>query len=89
MAQDSGLRPERIVELAARLHLVAGAKIDEIATVNCGAKMLAVNAMIVAASAGDAGRGFAIVADEFNRISAQIDAVAAAIAEREAISRFQ
>ena len=79
MAQDSGLRPERIVELTARLNLVAGAKIEEISSVNRGAKMLAVNAMIVAAGAGEAGRGFAIVADEFKAISAQIDAVTAAL----------
>lgn len=78
-AEDASLRPERILELSERLSAVAGDKIGEIATVNRSAKMLAINALIVAARAGEAGRGFAIVAEEFKTISTQIDAVAAAL----------
>ncbi len=48
-------RPERILDLTARLHAVAGVKIGEITTVNRQAKMLSMNAMVVAARAGDAG----------------------------------
>ena len=78
-AEDASLRPERILELSERLSAVAGEKIGEIAYVNRSAKMLAINALIVAARAGEAGRGFAIVAEEFKTISTQIDVVAAAL----------
>ena len=76
---DGGLRPERILHLSERLSAVAGAKIGEIAYINREAKMLAINALIVAARAGEAGKGFAIVAEEFKRISAEIDEVARAL----------
>ena len=58
--QAIDLRPERILELSQRLSAVAGAKIGEIASVNRMAKMLSVNALIVASKAGEAGRGFSI-----------------------------
>jgi hypothetical protein len=77
--QDSSLRPERILDLSERLSAVAGEKIGEIARVNRAAKMLSINALIVAARAGEAGKGFAIVAEEFKKISTEIDAVAAAL----------
>jgi len=77
--EDASLRPERILELSERLSAVAGEKIGEIAYVNRSAKMLAINALIVAARAGEAGRGFAIVAEKVKTISTQIDVVAAAL----------
>ena len=76
---NAGTRPERILDLTARLHAVAGVKIGEITTVNRQAKMLSMNAMVVAARAGDAGKSFAVVADEFKKLSTQIDVVAAAL----------
>lgn len=79
MEQDASLRPERILDLSQRLSSVAGEKIGEIARVNRAAKMLAINALIVAARAGEAGKGFAIVAEEFKKISTEIDGVAAAL----------
>ena len=79
MESDVSLRPERILDLSDRLSSVAGAKIGEIARVNRAAKMLAINALIVAARAGEAGKGFAIVAEEFKKISTEIDSVAAAL----------
>ena len=79
MEQDTSLRPERILDLSDRLSTVAGEKIGEIARVNRAAKMLSINALIVAARAGEAGKGFAIVAEEFKKISTEIDVVAAAL----------
>ena len=76
---NAATRPERILDLTARLHAVASVKIAEITTVNRQAKMLSMNAMVVAARAGDAGKSFAVVADEFKKLSTQIDVVAAAL----------
>lgn len=77
--RENDLRPERILELSERLSAVAGLRIGEIAAVNRMAKMLSVNAMIVAARAGEAGRGFAVVAEEFKKISYDIDGIAASM----------
>jgi hypothetical protein len=82
LEQDASLRPERILDLSERLSTVAGEKIGEIARVNRAAKMLSINALIVAARAGEAGKGFAIVAEEFKKISTEIDVVAAALEAR-------
>jgi len=79
---EDDLRPERILELSERLSAVAGRRIGEISAVNRLAKMLSINALIVAARAGDAGKGFVVVAEEFKKISADIDAIAGSL-ERE------
>lgn len=79
---DAGVRPERILELSERLNVVAGEKIGEIASVNRAAKMLVVNAQVVAARSGEAGRSFMVVAEEFKRISGQIDDVAGALEQQ-------
>lgn len=71
--------PERVLELSHRLATMAGASIGEIGAINREAKMLAINAMITAARAGDAGRGFMVVAEEFQRISGAIDEVTKAL----------
>ena len=79
MTEESSLRPERILELSERISSVAGARIGEITTVNRAAKMLSINALIVAARAGEAGRGFSIVAEEFKKLSTEIDVVASSL----------
>lgn len=71
--------PERILELSERLSKVAGSSIGEIAAINREAKMLAINALVTAARAGDAGKSFALVAEEFKRISSNIDEVTLAL----------
>jgi hypothetical protein len=76
---EDDLRPERILELSERLSAVAGRRIGEISSVNRMAKMLSINALIVAARAGDAGKGFVVVAEEFKKISADIDAIAGSL----------
>jgi len=76
---DNDPRPERILELSERLSTVAGQRIGEIASVNRMAKMLSVNALIVAARAGEAGKPFAVVAEEFKKISSEIDVIAASL----------
>ena len=76
---EDDLRPERILELSERLSAVAGRRIGEISSVNRMAKMLSINALIVAARAGDAGKGFVVVAEEFKKISTDIDGVASSL----------
>jgi hypothetical protein len=78
-AEEASLRPERILELSERISAVAGAKIGEIAAVNRVAKMLSINASIVAARAGDSGKGFSILAEEFRKLSGEIDLVASSL----------
>jgi hypothetical protein len=79
MDAAAGVAPERVLELSNRLADATGQSIGEIASINREAKMLAINAMITAARAGDAGRGFMVVAEEFQRISGAIDEVAKAL----------
>ncbi|WP_068874942.1 MULTISPECIES: methyl-accepting chemotaxis protein [unclassified Phenylobacterium] len=74
---EEALVPERILELSERLSTAAATSIGEIARINREAKMLAINALITAARAGEAGRGFSVVAEEFKQISSRIDEVTA------------
>ena len=72
-------RPERILELVARLNSTASGKISAIADITRQTKMLALNALIEASRAGDAGRGFAVVASEVKGVSGAIEKVARAL----------
>jgi hypothetical protein len=72
-------RPERILDLVARLSSTASGKIAAISDITRQTKMLALNALIEASRAGDAGRGFAVVASEVKSISGEIEKVALAL----------
>jgi hypothetical protein len=52
------------------------AKIDEIHKITNGLRMLALNALIESARAGENGRGFAVVAAEVREISGRVGAIA-------------
>ncbi|MBV8537734.1 MAG: chemotaxis protein, partial [Alphaproteobacteria bacterium] len=75
----AGARPERILDLVARLNSTATGKIQAIADITRQTKMLALNALIEASRAGEAGRGFAVVASEVKGISGEIEKVALAL----------
>lgn len=67
--------PERIVRIAREVGDVASEKLSRIESVAATTKILALNAQIEAARAGDLGRGFAIVAQEVGHVADGITAV--------------
>lgn len=68
--------PERIVQLTASVSAIARDKISAIHDITGRTRILALNAMIEAARAGDAGRGFSVVAGEVRDVSSEIERVA-------------
>lgn len=76
-ADDSN--PERIILLSENLRDTASGKIEGIRAITSRTKILALNALIEAGRAGDAGRGFGVVASEVKEISGFIEQLAAAL----------
>jgi len=72
---------KNIGELATSVAAI-GKVIDLIASISEKTNLLALNAAIEAATAGDAGRGFAIVADEVKVLSRQTSVATAKISEQ-------
>jgi hypothetical protein len=70
-------QPERVVVLSNRVAEIADAKIRQIRKVTEETQILAINASIEAARAGDAGRGFGVVAQAVKAVSTRIDDIAA------------
>jgi len=64
--------PEKILRLSEEVSKLATSKVSEIQRVTGATKILALNAMIEAAKAGEAGRGFSVVAKEVRSISDSI-----------------
>jgi hypothetical protein len=68
-----------IVGLTGKVRGVANGKIAQIGKITSRVRILALNAMIEAERAGDAGRGFAIVAQEVRAISTDVGNITSAL----------
>ncbi len=64
--------PERVVALTEKVSRTANDKVERIQTVTDRTRLLAINALIEAAHAGERGKGFAVVAHEVGLISEEI-----------------
>jgi hypothetical protein len=72
--------PERVVDLANEVSDLATDKLQAIERVADQTRMLAINARIQAAHAGDSGAAFAVVAQEVGGVATQVRALSEALA---------
>jgi hypothetical protein len=68
--------PEKVVALSKRVAGLANEKTAQINRITEETRILALNALIEAARAGDAGNGFAVVAQEVKRVSERVQTIA-------------
>lgn len=80
-----------IIELSRTIARRAHGGLDDIRGVTRSTKMLALNAQIEAARAGESGRGFAIVAEEVERISERVREITAVLDDglRDDLTKFE
>lgn len=79
--ESNGASLQSVVALTREVKATASAKISEIHKITNSLRMLALNAMIEAARAGDQGRGFSVVANEVRGISTHVEGVAERLSE--------
>ena len=68
--------PERVLQLVEEASSIASAKSRAIHAITGQTRILALNATIEAARAGNAGRGFTVVANEVKNVSSEVERLA-------------
>jgi hypothetical protein len=71
--------PERVVALAGEVSSIASSRVHEIQLVTRRTKLLALNALVEAAHAGEHGRGFAVVAHEVGDVSDRVSEISSSL----------
>lgn len=70
-----------IVERTTEVRELAASKVGEIRAITARLRILALNAMIESARAGDQGRGFLVVAQEVRGVSSEVEGISIALGE--------